>query len=350
MELIYLDVDLIKPHDANVRRNLGDLTELAASIVSQGVLQPIVVAPDGDGYVLIAGHRRFAAATQSGMDNVPSIIRPDLDTRAKQISAMLVENLQRADLTVMEEAVAYFQLELLGVKPVAIAKTTGRSRKTVDSRLRLMTLPEEHRGLIDDGQLSLADAELLANYADDEEILDLGKRAGGLSWRIEMLLERRKREAERALEIDDDDEEIDNSEVDLERAQYEAERERIALIKEVSAKVRRDWILEMINLGSTDFWHGIARMCAKDILDDDNVLELFGISLQGEDESCEDAEARMNAEIAKWPTEKVQRFALLSLSDVLKGYQWNTSGAVSDLRDYCGYEPSTDELELMGGE
>lgn len=135
----------IKPHKNNPRRVVGDLDELAASIGEQGILEPLIVAPNGTGdtYVLIAGHRRLAAAKQAKAKTVPCLVRDDLTDPAVQLEAMLVENLQRADLTAVEEAQAYQQLlEFPGYTQPRIAKTTGRAIGTVRARLKLAQLPK----------------------------------------------------------------------------------------------------------------------------------------------------------------------------------------------------------------
>jgi hypothetical protein len=173
------------------------------------------------------------AARQSGADAVPCIVRFDLDSQAKQLEAMLVENLQRTDLTVMEEADAYQQLELLGVKEAAIAKSTGRSRKTVHERLLLASLPTSRREQYEAGRLSLEGAvkcaKLRQQYADDSEIVELidaaqtysfGMNGYGIDYQIKSILDRRNG-------LDEDDEVADDEiDYDGKRAEREAEWER----------------------------------------------------------------------------------------------------------------------------
>ena len=121
----------LAPHPKNVRRDVGNVVDLANSISAQGIMQPLVVAPAlaADGYTIIAGHRRFAAAQLANLQALPCVIREDLDTEPKQLEAMLVENTQRADLTVVEEAAAYQSLlEFEGYTIKSVAKATGRSR------------------------------------------------------------------------------------------------------------------------------------------------------------------------------------------------------------------------------
>ena len=237
-----IEIERIKPHASNVRRDLGDLSELAASIKGMGLLQPLTVAPSGDDYLVIAGHRRLAAAKEAGLDVVPCIIRTDLSTQKAQIEAMLVENLQRSDLTVMEEADAYAQLELLGVKEAAIAKATGRARGTIRQRLLLASLPEPRREQFEKGSLSLDGAakcaKLRTQYADDPTILDKIDKAG--TWmfshgqierEIQWILEDRKPKPEPVDEDDDPDEDDDVQQTTVDsqirEQQRAAQRERL---------------------------------------------------------------------------------------------------------------------------
>ncbi|NED96469.1 ParB/RepB/Spo0J family partition protein [Phytoactinopolyspora alkaliphila] len=170
-----LALEKVRPHPANVRLDVGDLTELADSIDAKGLLQPILVAPDPEipgMWVIIAGHRRHAAATLVGLNRVDCVIRHDLTSEADIIEAMLVENLQRSDLTPVEEATAYQRLALFDVSPAEIARRTGRAESTVRRRLDLMRLPETTRELVHDGQLTLGQADAIAEFTDDPDMLD----------------------------------------------------------------------------------------------------------------------------------------------------------------------------------
>lgn len=202
--LTRIPLDRIHFHERNIRAGLGDLTELADSIRSTGVLEPIIVALHADKpgeYVIIAGHRRTEAAGLAGLVDIDAIVRADLDTPAAQLEAMLVENLHRADLTPIEEATGYQQLEILGYKPTRIAKATGRSRATVDRRLALMRLPESTRHRIHAGQISLGDAEAMLDFAGRPAALaKLEKAAGTSDWTWTLAGERRHAENVKAVE------------------------------------------------------------------------------------------------------------------------------------------------------
>lgn len=303
-----IEIERIKPHASNVRRDLGDLSELAASIKGMGLLQPLTVAPSGDDYLVIAGHRRLAAAKEAGLDVVPCIIRTDLSTQKAQIEAMLVENLQRSDLTVMEEADAYAQLELLGVKEAAIAKATGRARGTIRQRLLLASLPAPRREQFEKGSLSLDGAakcaKLRTQYADDPTILDKIDKAG--TWmfshgqierEIQWILEDRKPKPEPVDEDDDADEDDDMQQTTVDsqirEQQRESERTRLRDIWEA----QNTWLSEEVSIPiarGEAFVLGIMGTMARAVLAndmrqdsvDEGALDLAGIE-EGQGEYSE---------------------------------------------------------------
>jgi len=192
VELRQVPVGQLEPHPRNVRRDVGDLTELAASIAVHGVLEPLVVVEDPDGgdtvdvapqvYRVLAGHRRLAAAVKAGLSSVPVLVHGDLDDR-QQVKVMLAENLQRSDLSPVEEADAYQLLLDLGDTVAKIAKSTGRAKSTVQSRLALRGLDEEVRGRVHAGQVTLADAEVFLEFAGDERATKrLTAALGTVNW------------------------------------------------------------------------------------------------------------------------------------------------------------------------
>lgn len=191
------------PHGSNPRVELGDLDDLAESIKAQGILQPLIVAPlNGTQYTIIAGHRRHAAAKKAGLLNVPCEIREDLDTPAKQLVAILVENTQRRDLTVVEEGDAYTQLVAFsGWTQAKAAKETGRDAKTVKARIAISKLPDKARSKIASGQATLADALILAEHVNRKaDYKRLENALGGPNFRYEVnaLKERQNRGARAA--------------------------------------------------------------------------------------------------------------------------------------------------------
>ena len=177
-----INVDRIDPHPLNPRHDLGDLGDLVKSIKAQGIRQNLLLVPNGtsdtveeDGkirhatrYTVVIGHRRLAAAKIAKLDQVPVSIDRNLD-EAQQLELMLVENLQRTDLTPIEEAEGYRRLFDLGVTEAGISKAIGIGAKTIKSRLQLLTLPEVARFRIHNGQGSLVDAVALEGFADDPE-------------------------------------------------------------------------------------------------------------------------------------------------------------------------------------
>jgi ParB family chromosome partitioning protein len=140
-QLVYISIDKLHPHPNNPRKDLGDLTELAESIKAQGVLQNLTVVPFEDGYRIIIGHRRHSAAKLAGFTELPCAI-VEMDERT-QIGTMLLENIQRSDLTVLEQAHG-FQLMLdLGETVAGISQKTGFSEATVRHRVKLNELDKK---------------------------------------------------------------------------------------------------------------------------------------------------------------------------------------------------------------
>lgn len=191
-----LSLDRLDPNPGNPRFDTGDVTDLAASISEQGLLEPLIVAPsDLDGrFTIIAGHRRAEACRKAGLTTTLALVRKDLDTRSKQIAAMLVENLQRADLTPIEEAAAYQQLTLEGLDVATISEQIGRTASVVGKRLKLMTLSSRTREKIHDRRLTLELAEQLAEFADDPKLLKKleGTAPTGLEWAMKQARKERK--------------------------------------------------------------------------------------------------------------------------------------------------------------
>ena len=154
----------IRPLPGQPRRHFdeGAIAELADSISARGLLQPIIVraAPDGHGYQLVAGERRWRAAQRAGLHNIPALVR-DLDDAATYEIA-LVENIQRQDLNAIEEAGAYRKLiEDFGHSQDALARLVGKSRSHVANLMRLLELPRAVQDLVGDGSLAMGHARAL---------------------------------------------------------------------------------------------------------------------------------------------------------------------------------------------
>lgn len=154
--LAAIPVNELHPSPNNPRESLTGITELATSIRSNGLLQPLVVQriPGHDGYQIVAGHRRHAACRAAGMTSVPCIIRRDL-LPDEELLAMLVENGQRAGLDPIEEGRALNKLKTGGLTDGEIATKIGRSQSYVSGRLALLNLPIEEQEEIRAGAVSI---------------------------------------------------------------------------------------------------------------------------------------------------------------------------------------------------
>jgi len=162
-----LPVDAIETNREQPRSNLGDLTELAASIRARGVLEPLLVrpVPGSSRFQLIAGERRFQAALEAGLSHVPCIELRLSDQEALEVA--LIENLQRKDLTPFEEAEGYRTLhEKYGYTHDQIAAAVGKSRTTITETLRLLAIPPAIRDLCRHADITAKSVLLLIARAD----------------------------------------------------------------------------------------------------------------------------------------------------------------------------------------
>lgn len=138
----YISIDLLKPHPKNPRKDIGDITELSESIKENGIMQNLTVVNDNDGtYTVIIGHRRLAAAREAGLREVPcAIVAMD---EATQLSTMLLENMQRVDLTPYEQAEGFQMCLDIGMSEDDLKQKTGFSKKTIKHRLNLLKLDQK---------------------------------------------------------------------------------------------------------------------------------------------------------------------------------------------------------------
>lgn len=162
-------VDLINPNPRNPRRSFGeaDLTDLTQSIREHGLVQPVVVrpAPEQGRFELIAGERRWRAAQRAGLTEIPIIIRDVNDRTALELA--IIENVQRADLNPVEEAMGYQQLiDEHQYTQADLGQVIGKSRSHVANTLRLLKLPDVIRDLLEDGSLSAGHARALVTAND----------------------------------------------------------------------------------------------------------------------------------------------------------------------------------------
>lgn len=194
-------VDRITPSPFQPRRTFDEakIEELAASIRNQGIIQPLVVRPKGDGFELIAGERRWRAAMKAGLSRVPVVVRDASDHEALQLA--LVENLQREDLNPIEEASGYRRLqEEFHWSQEEMAERVGKSRPAIANSLRLLSLPAEVQQEVVAGNLPAGQARALLGLHTDALIVSACRDviAKGLSTRetekmVKFLLMGRKR-------------------------------------------------------------------------------------------------------------------------------------------------------------
>ena len=167
---IEIDIDLLAPSDHQPRLILDDarLGELAESIRANGIIQPILVRRTGGTYRIIAGERRWRAAQRAGLLKVPVVIRDVPEGSERQLLELaLVENLQREDLNPVDEALAYQRLvDEFGLTQDQVAAAVGKDRTSVANYLRLLRLPQEVRGDLASGALSMGHARALLALPD----------------------------------------------------------------------------------------------------------------------------------------------------------------------------------------
>lgn len=180
--VISVSTGQLAPSSVQPRRHFDEaaLAELAESLKAHGVIQPLVVRARKDRtdrFEIVAGERRWRAAQQAGLDEVPVLVRAISDQEA--LALALVENLQRQDLSPIEEANAYRRLmEDFGLTQDSVAGLVGRSRPQISNMLRLLRLPPAVRELVNEGRLSAGHARALVNTADPEALAERIVRDG----------------------------------------------------------------------------------------------------------------------------------------------------------------------------
>lgn len=178
-EIVTLKISQVEPNRKQPRRNFDEdaLAELAESISRHGVLQPILVRPQiFGGYQIVAGERRYRASRLAGLTEIPAIIRELSDSETMQIA--LIENLQRSDLSPLEEAAGYRSLiDDYGFSQEDVARTVGKSRPAVANTLRLLSLPDEVKPLVEENKISAGHARALLAIEDKEKLAAVAKKA-----------------------------------------------------------------------------------------------------------------------------------------------------------------------------
>jgi len=169
--VIMLGIEQIQPDRGQPRRYFDEthILELSESIRAKGVLQPLLVRRDGEGYAIVAGERRWRAAQRAGLREVPCIVRDVSEPEAFELA--LIENIQREDLNAIEEAEAYQRLiEYHGLTQEELAQRVGKDRSTISNALRLLRLPEPIKLAMSSGALSMGHARALLALGDEADL------------------------------------------------------------------------------------------------------------------------------------------------------------------------------------
>lgn len=176
-EIIEIPLTELRSNPYQPRKNFDEeaLQELASSIKEHGVFQPIIAKKSIKGYEIIAGERRVKASALAGLTSIPAIIRDFSDAEMMEIA--LLENLQRENLSALEEANAYRKLlETLHLTQEELSDRLGKSRSHITNMLGLLTLPAEVKDLLTMNKISMSHARVLSKLEDNEKILDLAEK------------------------------------------------------------------------------------------------------------------------------------------------------------------------------
>jgi ParB family transcriptional regulator, chromosome partitioning protein len=185
---------LPNPYQPRTEMNEEALVELTASIEASGLLQPVVVRPKNGKFELIAGERRWRAIQRLGWAKIPAVVK-DVDDQTL-LTLALIENLQRNDLTAIDEAAGYQRLgEEFKLPQSEIARLVGRNRSTVANLLRLLKLPEQVKALVQQGQLSEGHARALLAIESESDVIRLAEEAVSQGWSVRDMEARARGEA-----------------------------------------------------------------------------------------------------------------------------------------------------------
>src|SRR6266511_6462089 len=185
-ELRELPVDLIRPNPAQPRSRFDpeSISELAHSIAAAGIVQPLIVRPLANGsYELVAGERRWRAAREAGLADVPAVVRDEGES--ERLQTALIENMAREDLNPVDEARACAALvEDLGLSKEELAKRVGRSRPAVSNLIRLLDLPDEVLELLESGELSEGHGRAILQARGNDARRALAREAIARDWSV----------------------------------------------------------------------------------------------------------------------------------------------------------------------
>ncbi len=176
-DIVNIDLDEIRsnPHQPREYFDETALEELAASIKEHGVIEPIIVKKSIKGYDLVAGERRTKAARIAGLKTIPAIIKDFTDQQMMEIA--LIENIQREDLSAIEEAMAYKNyIDSTGYTQEEVASKFGKSRSYITNLLGLLSLPKNVQNEVNNGSISMSHARVLSKIDDVDIVLDLSRK------------------------------------------------------------------------------------------------------------------------------------------------------------------------------
>ena len=304
MKVVSRNIDLpigkIYPHPDNPRKDVGDVAELAESIKANGIFQNLTVikggkgAPTADDYTVIIGHRRLSAAKQAGLQQVPCMV-VEMDER-EQAATMLLENMQRSDLTVYEQAQGFQMMLDLGETQDGIAEKTGFSKSTIRHRLKLLELDPEEFAKAQERQATFSDYIELEKIKDPKSKNEALKAVGtaNFKWTVERLARAEKEAlntvANKAL-LDSKLKQIDNK---------ESVNCRILTSMSIAQDVNKfaNWLKTQIESGAK--YYGITSYAWVSVYDDGKTLT----------EEEREAEAKRKEEEAR-RVERVDRVSKL---------------------------------------
>lgn len=218
-EIIEVNLNELRPNPYQPRKVFKDeaLEELSASIKEHGVFQPIIIKKSIKGYEIIAGERRVRASKKAGLEKIPAIVRAFTDEQMMEIA--LLENLQRENLNIIEEAIAYkSMLDKLNLTQEGLAKKVGKSRSHITNILGLLRLPSEIQELIEENKITMGHARVLSKLEDETQIKELAQKivnnnlpvreleklAEASNFERKIKIERKKREVNKDLKYVED--------------------------------------------------------------------------------------------------------------------------------------------------
>ena len=172
--VLQIELNKIKPNPYQPRKIFDEskIDELAASISENGVFQPIIVKQFDDKYIIVSGERRYRACQKLKLKTIPAIVRAYDESKVAEIA--LIENLQRENLTAMEEASAYQTImRELGLTQAELAKKIGKSRSYITNVVGLLSLPEEVANLVSEGKITSGHARPLSKLKDEKRIIEI---------------------------------------------------------------------------------------------------------------------------------------------------------------------------------